>query len=224
VCSVASCFCSIAEARHSARRAAAGRGGVLQGGSSGALSGGSAGQSTQGGGSSAGSAGAPAGGMSAGGAPPSAGAGGAPSAGAGGAPSAGAAGMNAGGGGMPSTTCPTRPPTDQACTTGLSCSYGTDLRPACRNHYDCEAGMWNAKVSACKVLESCAVRDGGVPQVPAAASSRTERAAWLPPRVRATGILQHRKFILGTLWRTTTRNEVPGRRTTARSLYSTENR
>jgi hypothetical protein len=80
--------------------------------------------------------------------------------------------MNAGGGaGMPSTTCPTSPPTEQACATGLSCSYGADLRPACRNHYDCVAGMWSAKASACKALESCAMRDGGVPQVGAACTT-----------------------------------------------------
>jgi hypothetical protein len=75
---------------------------------------------------------------------------------------------------MPASACPANPPTQTsgACVSGLSCTYGDDLRPACRTHVDCLDGMWSAQaVSACKPLIDCGSRDGGVPQVGAACTN-----------------------------------------------------
>jgi hypothetical protein len=129
---------------------------------------GGAGGSARGGAASGGSSGAARGGGSSGGNPPVAGAAGAGSAGS----SAGgtnAGGTNAGGeAGAPATgVCPPNPPTASsgACVSGLSCTYGTDLRPACRRHVDCVDGMWSTQaLSACKPLLDCVARDGGIPQ------------------------------------------------------------
>jgi hypothetical protein len=142
-------------------------GGISTGG--GAGRGGASGQggaSGKGGGGSSGASGGASGG------PPNGGAGGVGGSLAGGAGGAvgGAGGTNSGGTGgvIVTTACPVSPPTANSppCAPGLSCTYGDDLRPACRTHVDCLDGAWVAQAApACKPLIDCGSHDGGVPQV-----------------------------------------------------------
>jgi len=97
------------------------------------------------------------GGPSSGGSPPAAGAGGVSD--AGGPPSGGA------GGDLPVSACPVAPPTGGTCVTGLSCTYGMDLRPACRTRFQCSKGVWTSDGTTCSPLLDCSTREGGIPQV-----------------------------------------------------------
>jgi hypothetical protein len=140
-----------------------GNGGIGQGGTtteggtnSGGAKGGKAGASGRGGASAAGSSGTAQGGGGEGGEPPSAGAGGVSEAGFGG---------DSGGdsGGAPTSVCPAAPPIAGACVSGLICTYGADLRPACRTRYECSSNLWTVSGTACSLLVACLDRDGGVP-------------------------------------------------------------
>ena len=75
----------------------------------------------------------------------------------------GAGGGSGGAGPVPDATCPTDPPGDEPCVTGLSCSYGDDLRPRCRSRYQCENGSWTAQLAKCTALIACIDRMGGIP-------------------------------------------------------------
>ena len=117
------------------------------------------------------SGGASSGGASNGGADTS---GGAASGGAahGGSASAGASAggaANAGAGGMTVAGCPAiEPVAGKACSAGLSCSYGDDPRPACRDRYACTKGKWVASEPApgtCAPIADCSMTPSGFPVV-----------------------------------------------------------
>jgi hypothetical protein len=66
----------------------------------------------------------------------------------------------AGEAGSPSQTiderCPSEQPRSHAgCTTGLRCSYGSDLRPWCRIVAACENDHWEVVAPGCNELEAC---------------------------------------------------------------------
>jgi hypothetical protein len=136
----------------------AGSSGQPSGGSAGAevvADGGEAGANA-GGGNEAGSGGAGTAG---------AGAAGAPAGGSSG--SAGTAGSMAGAAGSgppPDTVCPSDPPGNEACVSGLSCSYGEDLRSRCRAQYACMNGKWAAMAVKCPTLIACIDRPAGFPK------------------------------------------------------------
>ena len=143
--------------------AGAGAGGIGQGGASiaGGANGGDAGVIERGGGSTGG--GSTGGGSTGGSGSAHGGAGeaGEPAAaGEGGISNAGAAGVS---GGAATSVCPATPPNGGACVSGLSCTYGTDLRPSCRTHYECTNKLWTVSGTACALLIDCLDRDGGIP-------------------------------------------------------------
>ncbi len=52
--------------------------------------------------------------------------------------------------------CPKVQPTPGgACADGLSCSYGTDVRTACRPLADCSDGVWSITQQGCEPLDTC---------------------------------------------------------------------
>jgi hypothetical protein len=86
-------------------------------------------------------------------------------AGAGGVGDAGGSLAGGAGGELPVSACPQAPPTGGTCVTGLSCTYGMDLRPACRTRYQCTKGVWTSDGTMCSPLLDCGAREGGIPQV-----------------------------------------------------------
>ena len=82
----------------------------------------------------------------------------------------GGASMAGAGGGMLSASCPMSAPVlGQPCAAGLSCSYGDDLRWACRARFVCQNNQWVSGGSAtpvnCAPLVDCAATPGGFPLV-----------------------------------------------------------
>jgi hypothetical protein len=142
----------------------AGAGGIGQGGAraAGGANGGDAGVLERGGGPSGGASG---GGASGGGSGSGQGGGGEAgeqaTAGKGGVSAGGAVGMS--GGGAPTSVCPAGPPNNDACVSGLICTYGMDLRPACRTRYECMNKLWTVSGTACAPLIDCLDRDAGIP-------------------------------------------------------------
>jgi hypothetical protein len=135
-----------------------GVGGIGQGGAVGA-SGGDAGVLERGGGSSGGSSGGAQDGGGHAGALATAGKGGVSTGGAVGVSGGGAVGA----GGAPTSVCPAAPPNNDACVSGLICTYGMDLRPACRTRYECMNKLWTVSGTACAPLIACLDRDAGIP-------------------------------------------------------------
>jgi len=71
---------------------------------------------------------------------------------------------------MLSASCPMSAPVlGQPCAAGLSCSYGDDLRWACRARFVCQNNQWVSGGSAtpvnCAPLVDCAATPGGFPLV-----------------------------------------------------------
>jgi hypothetical protein len=53
--------------------------------------------------------------------------------------------------------CPKSQPSNGAlCKDGLTCSYGADLRVACRNMAKCDGGKWTVTKASCEGLHACA--------------------------------------------------------------------
>ncbi len=72
---------------------------------------------------------------------------------------AGMTGMAGSGGTSPDPVdkvCPKLLPAQGGpCTSGLLCSYGTDVRTACRNTSKCSNGVWNLNKPVCEQLHGC---------------------------------------------------------------------
>ncbi|HEY4158914.1 MAG TPA: hypothetical protein VGM29_12485 [Polyangiaceae bacterium] len=86
------------------------------------------------------------------------------SAGASGSSTAGASGSA----GAPATVCPVMGPPQGACKTGLTCSYGDDIRAQCRTVAQCAAGHFIVGAPGCKPLIACSAVVGSPFQVHAA--------------------------------------------------------
>jgi len=73
--------------------------------------------------------------------------------GSGGATSTGTStGTNTSSGTTGSVTCPATEPTAGACSglpSGLQCTYGTSVRPECRDQWICESGSWTTTKGGC---------------------------------------------------------------------------
>ncbi len=69
--------------------------------------------------------------------------------GSGGAGGTGGAGTGGSGGGAPGP-CPTTAPSGGSCTEeGRRCTYGVDVRPDCRQEWQCHSGKWMTTKSVC---------------------------------------------------------------------------
>jgi hypothetical protein len=67
---------------------------------------------------------------------------------------AGTAGTN--GGPNVDLVCPKSQPSNGGlCKDGLQCTYGTDLRPQCRNSTQCTGGKWTVNKPACPDMHAC---------------------------------------------------------------------
>lgn len=57
---------------------------------------------------------------------------------------------------LPSSGCPPVPPdTTAACKDGTSCTYGSDVRPACRTQFTCTMGTWSVVTPSCAPATPC---------------------------------------------------------------------
>lgn len=50
------------------------------------------------------------------------------------------------GGSAPNQGCPTAAPSggESCAPAGTSCTYGTDIQPGCRDHWECQSGQWTS--------------------------------------------------------------------------------
>ena len=67
---------------------------------------------------------------------------------------------SAGAGGGPDSvtdkSCPLEPPMgDRTCASGLTCSYGNDIRASCRSRAKCDNGTWSFTFFKCIGIEAC---------------------------------------------------------------------
>ena len=80
---------------------------------------------------------------------------------------AGSAGSVAGAGGsspVVDSACPSNAPGGEACVTGLSCTYGDDLRARCRTRFKCVGAAWASTLAVCAPLISCDQVPEGFPK------------------------------------------------------------
>ncbi|HEY2407901.1 MAG TPA: hypothetical protein VGI10_17960 [Polyangiaceae bacterium] len=84
---------------------------------------------------------------------------------------AGAAGTS-GTAGAPATICPVMGPPQGTCKTGLTCSYGDDIRAQCRTVAQCAAGHFIVGAPGCKSLIACSAVVGSPFQLHAVCGTR----------------------------------------------------